>query len=149
MNEKIEAIEALMRKLDAQPFDFEAWKAGARIVLLSIFKEEPENVRLIEELDYEYSSWAMRDHQGGKQHDPVVMKAKEILQAFIISLKISNNSERVAIRSLFTEEEIKQLHDSYAQEDGYTVRKEILRGIKKDRLIASLEKVMKPFIIND
>ncbi len=45
-----------------------------------------------ETLKYDYSSWNLRDHSGGKIHDAVKDKAHEIIESALIELRLSESS---------------------------------------------------------
>jgi len=78
------------KKLDQTSLDWNAWKKGTLIVLKSIFGEQSSQVKQLEDLDYEYSSWSLRDTSGSG--DPVKASAFELLDVCIaITGKASDN----------------------------------------------------------
>lgn len=88
-NKKINALEELLKTFDQPIFDLEAWKIKASLVLKKLFGPDDEKIDLIDKLHYDFSSWSLRDHSGSKQHDPVKNQAKEIINAAILELQIS------------------------------------------------------------
>lgn len=94
-NKKIAALTELLTSIESGKFDLEAWKLKASIVLKKIFGESDEKARLIEQLQYNFSSWSLRDHSGGKQHDPVKTKASEIIEAGILELQLQENEDPI------------------------------------------------------
>lgn len=88
-NKKINALEQLLKTFDQPIFDLEAWKIKASLVLKKLFGPDDEKIDLIDKLHYDFSSWSLRDHSGSKQHDPVKNQAKEIINAAILELQIS------------------------------------------------------------
>ena len=87
VEKEIELIDKQLESLKAKNFDLEAWKSHTMIFLERIFGKESSKVRMINELKYNYSSWSLRDAAGtGKDSDPVILKAREILEATKLEL---------------------------------------------------------------
>jgi hypothetical protein len=94
-NKKIAALNELLVSLNTSKFDMEAWKVKASIVFKKLFGNDGEKALMIDQLQYNYSSWSLRDHSGGKQYDPVKTKAREIIEAAILELKLSEGENPV------------------------------------------------------
>lgn len=92
---KISILRELLQAFNQKTFDLEAWKIKASIILKKIFGDDDEKVELINQLHYDYSSWNLRDHSGGKQHDSVSDQAKEIIETAIIELELSKNDSPI------------------------------------------------------
>jgi len=87
VEKEIVLIDKQLESLKAKNFDLEAWKSHTMIFLERIFGKESSKVRMINELKYNYSSWSLRDAAGtGKDSDPVILKAREILEATKLEL---------------------------------------------------------------
>ncbi len=85
---EISLINRQLESLTAKNFDLEAWKSHTIIFLERIFGKESSKVKMIKELQYDYSSWSLRDAAGtGKDADPVIMKARELLEATKLELE--------------------------------------------------------------
>jgi hypothetical protein len=85
---EVDLLKEQIKQLSTRKFDLEGWKAHTLVYVSRIFGDNSENVRLIRELRYDYSSWNLRDTSGGIQaSDPVRSKAKEILEAAISELE--------------------------------------------------------------
>ena len=110
-NQKVEILEDLLKSFDQKNFDLDAWKIKASIVLKKIFGEADEKASLINNLHYDFSSWSLRDHSGGKQHDPIKDQAKEIIEAAIVELELSGDRSPVleVMRNQLSGEEFDQL----------------------------------------
>jgi len=84
---KKEAIKLLKQqqdKITAKDFDLESWKKYTIIILSRIFGDESNKVKQIEKLEYEYSSWSLRDASGNESYEDGTKKlAAEIIQASI------------------------------------------------------------------
>lgn len=88
VEKEISLINKQLESLTAKNFDLEAWKSHTVIFLERIFGKESSKVRMIKELKYDYSSWSLRDAAGtGKDADPVILKAREILEATKLELE--------------------------------------------------------------
>jgi hypothetical protein len=85
---EIELLELQIDKLDAKDFELEAWKKYTIIILARIFGDTSEKINQIEKLEYEFSSWSLRDASGNESYEEGTKKlAREILQASIDELK--------------------------------------------------------------
>jgi hypothetical protein len=117
VEKEIALINKQLESLTSKNFDLEAWKSHTIIFLERIFGKESSKIQLIKELKYNYSSWALRDAAGtGKDSDPVIMKAREILEATRLELELlglpKQEEENLRIWT-FLEEELtgKQIRD--------------------------------------
>lgn len=109
VEKEIALINKQLESLKANNFDLEAWKSHTIIFLERIFGKESSKVRMIKELNYNYSSWSLRDAAGtGKDSDPVILKAREILEATKLELEHlgvpKQEEENLKIWSLLEEE---------------------------------------------
>lgn len=85
---EIELLRELMSQLNEKDFDLEAWKNRTVICLEPVFGSDSSIVRMIRDLKYDYSSWALRDVSGaGKPTNPVISKATEIMEAAIVRMQ--------------------------------------------------------------
>ncbi|MBN3036629.1 MAG: hypothetical protein JW861_13665 [Bacteroidales bacterium] len=84
-----EILQEQIRKLDRKDFDLEAWKEYTIVILGRIFGENNQKIRQIEKLQYDYSSWALRDTTGNTSYlDSCKKLGREILNAAIDELNI-------------------------------------------------------------
>lgn len=85
---EIKLLQEQIAGLDDKKFDLNAWKNHTEIYLERIFGKDSSVVRMIRDLKYDYSSWSLRDVSGaGKPQNPVLVQAKEILEAAIAELQ--------------------------------------------------------------
>lgn len=85
---EIELLEKQIGKLDAKDFDLEAWKKYTIIILARIFGDKSEKINQIDKLEFEFSSWTLRDASGNESYEEGTKKlAREILEASIDELK--------------------------------------------------------------
>lgn len=145
MNElKIKVIQELASDFDQKNFDLEAWKIKASLVLKRIFGEKDEKVGLIQNLHYDFSSWSLRDHSGGKQHDPVKDQAREIIETAILELKLIDDLPAVTtvMQSVLSGSEFVQLQqlreNKLSNEMGLTEYFSKIAPEKKDLILAQI-----------
>ena len=87
---EIALLQNQIERLREKKFDLEAWKNHTIIFLERIFGKDSSKLKMIRDLDYNYSSWNLRDTAAaGKasDKDPVLLQAEEILNATIAELK--------------------------------------------------------------
>ena len=84
---EIKLLETQIEKLDAKGFDLDAWKQYTIVLLARIFGESDPKIKQVEKIDYDYSSWALRDTSGKTSYRDTCKKlGREILQASIDEL---------------------------------------------------------------
>ncbi|MDX9883255.1 MAG: hypothetical protein RBS73_14430 [Prolixibacteraceae bacterium] len=85
---EIALIREQMERLNDKKFDLEAWKNHTEIYLEPVFGKDSPVIKMIRELKYDHSSWNLRDVSGaGKPTNPVIIQAREILEAAIVTLQ--------------------------------------------------------------
>lgn len=70
-------LEERLKRLDRKNFDWSAWKRGTLLVLERIFGKESLYLKELENIDYHYNSWSLRDTSGSE--DPVKASVRELL----------------------------------------------------------------------
>jgi hypothetical protein len=87
-DKEIQLIKAQIDKLAAKGFDLDAWKKATIIILARIFGESSLKVKQIESIEYDYSSWSLRDTTGSNNYlDSCKKLGREILQASVDELE--------------------------------------------------------------
>jgi len=82
--EAISLLEQQLQKINAKDFDLDAWKKYTIILLSKIFGDDNQKIKLIEQLEYEFNSWSLRDASGNESYEDGTKKlATEIIQASI------------------------------------------------------------------
>jgi hypothetical protein len=85
---EIQLLKAQIDKLSRKDFDLDAWKKATIIVLARIFGENNLKIKQIESIEYDYSSWSLRDTTGFNTYlDSCKKLGREILQACIDELE--------------------------------------------------------------
>ena len=86
---EIKILQAQIEKLEVKDFDLDAWKKYTIIILARIFGDTSQKVKQIESIEYDYSSWSLRDTSGSSSYLETCKKlGREILEASIEELKI-------------------------------------------------------------
>ncbi len=92
---EIQLLEQQIKRLDEKGFELEAWKKYTIVILARIFGPKDEKISQIEKLEYEFTSWSLRDASGNESYEEGTKKlAREILQAAIDELKIFGIPEK-------------------------------------------------------
>jgi hypothetical protein len=152
---EIALINRQLESLTAKKFDLEAWKSHTIIFLERIFGKESSKVRMIKELNYNYSSWSLRDAAGtGKDSDPVILKAREILEATKLELEHlglpKQEEENLKIWSLLEEEmtgkQIREIKLILQSEETDKMEKiaNLLFSLEKENMSVVLAKLLIP-----
>lgn len=85
---EIQLLEQQIARLSDKDFDLEAWKKYTINILDRIFGENTIKIKQVEQLDFEFNSWSLRDASGNESYEERTIKlAREILQAAIDELK--------------------------------------------------------------
>jgi hypothetical protein len=155
VEKEIALINKQLESLTAKNFDLEAWKSHTLIFLERIFGKESSKIQMIKELKYDYSSWRLRDAAGtSKDSDPVIMKAREILEATKLELEQlgvpKQEDENLKIWSLLEEEltgkqirEIKLVLQSAEPEKMEKIAN-MLYNLEKENMAVVLAKLLLP-----
>ena len=84
---EIELLQAQIDKLGTKDFDLNAWKQYTVVLLSRIFGENNPKIKQIEKIEYDFSSWSLRDTTGKTAYMDTCKKlGREILQASIDEL---------------------------------------------------------------
>ena len=84
---EIEILQKQIERLNVRDFDLEAWKKYTIVMLARIFGDTSEKIRQIESIEYDYSSWALRDTSGSSSYLESCKKlGRKILEASIEEL---------------------------------------------------------------
>jgi hypothetical protein len=88
VKKEISILKKQIERLDIKTFDLEAWKKFTIVMLARIFGDTSEKIRQIESIEYDYSSWALRDTSGTSSYlDSCKKLGRKILEASIAELE--------------------------------------------------------------
>jgi hypothetical protein len=110
---KIEILKTLITDLNKKEFDLDAWKLKSEVVLKKILGPDDEKIQYLKNLRYDYSSWALRDHSGGTQHDSVKESAKNIIETALLELSLSetDNNWSAFLQNELSKSDFSKLQD--------------------------------------
>jgi hypothetical protein len=87
-DKEIQLLKTQIDKLSKKDFDLDAWKKYTIIILARIFGENSMKIKQIENIEYDYSSWSLRDTTGSNTYlDSCKKLGREILQASVDELE--------------------------------------------------------------
>lgn len=111
-----ELLQAQIDKLNNKEFDLDAWKQYTIVLLARIFGEHDPKIRQIEKIEYDFSSWSLRDTSGKSAYMETCKKlGREVLLASVDELKAfglpdkkeKDNSIPIEVIQTSLEEELK------------------------------------------
>jgi len=88
MEKEIQLLKKLIEQLDDKNFNLDGWKSSAMIILARIFGENSQKLRQIEKIEYDYSSWSMRDTSGIPYLKTCKKLGRQILETAILELEM-------------------------------------------------------------
>lgn len=145
MNNQItEALKELIKAVDQRNFNLEVWKLKAGIVIKEVFGNDDVKLKMINQLNYDYSSWSLRDQSGSGQLGAVKDEAKGILEAALLELSLSSSIPNIIdeLKGFITQEEFEQLQNIWMKSDVQLIdiQQQLakLPADVKDKLISSL-----------
>jgi hypothetical protein len=95
MSEKeIEIIRKQIDKLNDKDFDLNIWKSSAIMIMERIFGRDSEKINLIRNINYDYSSWTLRDTSGASASEVVKKLGRELLETAIQELEVFGIPEK-------------------------------------------------------
>jgi hypothetical protein len=144
-DKEIQLLRTQIDKLGKKDFDLDAWKKYTIIILARIFGENSVKIKQIESIEYDYSSWSLRDTTGSNIYlDSCKKLGREILQASVDELETlglpeaeSTTDEFFRVISGALEDELKgtqvrEISQILASgEDHLTKRENILEKLKE------------------
>ena len=150
---EIKLLEEQIEKLNTKTFDLEPWKQFTIVLLARIFGENNQKIKQIEKIEYDYSSWALRDTSGSTSYLETCKKlGKEILLASIDELKtlglpkeniVTENSIPVEVIISALENELKV---SQYKEIAAIINSETDKETKMKQISKKLESYGKPIM---
>lgn len=88
MKKEIQILQNLVSRLDEKDFNLEAWKSFAIVILARIFGDNSRKIKQIENIEYDYSSWSLRDTSGISHLDVCKKLGKQIIEASIMEIEM-------------------------------------------------------------
>lgn len=88
MDKEIQLLNNLIARLDEKDFNLEAWKSFTIVILARIFGDNSQKIKQIENIEYDYSSWSLRDTSGMSHMDQCKKLARQIIEASILEIEM-------------------------------------------------------------
>jgi hypothetical protein len=112
VKKEIAILNKQIERLDVKDFDLEAWKKFTIVILARIFGDTSEKIRQIESIEYDYSSWSLRDTSGSSSYlDSCKKLGRKILEASIEELEAFGLPDTTAEDDKFFKVIIEALQD--------------------------------------
>ena len=152
---EISLLKEQILRLEEKNFDLDAWKKHTRIYLERIFGKDSSKIKMLGELNYDYSSWSLRDTAASgktKDKDPVRMQAREIIEASIIELETLGLPEKIKekeklwelLQDELTGRQIKEIETLLKSEDKEKENKigDVLETLDKENLVSIISRLL-------
>ena len=131
-NKEIEILKQQIEKLSEKDFDLEAWKKYSVVLIARIFGDNSQKIKQIESIEYDYSSWALRDTSGSSSYMETCKKlGEEILKASISEIEVFGLPEKE--KNIETSKIHDSIISSLQDELKGSQFKEIISIIKSDK----------------
>ncbi len=91
---EIELIKNQIEKLNDPSFDLKVWKNTTTMVLSRIFGKDSDKIEQIKNINYDYSSWTLRDTSGASATEIVKKLGRELLETAIQELEVFGLPEK-------------------------------------------------------
>jgi hypothetical protein len=88
MKKEIQILNTLIEKLNNKNFNLEAWKSATVVILARLFGENSRKIKEIENIEYDYSSWSLRDTSGESHLEVCKKSGRNILEASILEIEV-------------------------------------------------------------
>ena len=129
----ISMLQGQIDKLDQKPFDLESWKKYTIVLLSSIFGDDSQKIKQVEKIEYEYTSWSLRDTTGHSSYLESCKKlGREILQVAIMELEDSDLVQPPPVRQ--GQIDIDLIIDALNDELTGTQYKALMKLLKSEQL---------------
>lgn len=148
-------LRDLISRLDQKPFDLQAWKTNAVLILGRIFGETSRKSLMINNIQPDFSSWSLRDATGRiTQLDACRKMGREIIEASIAELEAfgvpeksdKNNPALTALEEFITVKQSRELAELIASDLSTDVKStrmtELLTNLEQKELRAALVKIL-------
>ncbi|MCD4698108.1 MAG: hypothetical protein K8S16_17925 [Bacteroidales bacterium] len=145
---EIKLLEAQIKKLENKGFDLDAWKQYTVVLLARIFGEQNPKIRQIEKIEYDFSSWALRDTTGKSAYMDTCKKlGREVLQASIDELNAFGLPEKETVKEKSLPVSIieQALEDELKVSQIRKLKEIVNSGMKEDKKKEALQTLFKSF----
>jgi hypothetical protein len=143
---EINILKQQVDKLNAKDFDLEAWKKYTIVMLARIFGDTSEKIRQIESIEYDYSSWSLRDTSGSSSYLESCKKlGRNILEASIEELETFGLPDHSTEDDRFFSIIIEALQDELKGSQFRELKDVILKTEKEEDLHDRIREILNDF----
>ena len=143
VKKEISILKKQIERLDTKDFDLEAWKKFTIVMLARIFGDTSEKIRQIESIEYDYSSWALRDTSGTSSYlDSCKKLGRKILEASIAELEAFGLPDQSGDDDLFFRIIIEALQDELKGSQFRELKDIILSMDKEEEMKEKLREIL-------
>lgn len=141
---EIQLLKTQIDKLSKKDFDLDAWKKYTIIILARIFGGNSMKIKQIENIEYDYSSWSLRDTTGSNIYlDSCKKLGREILQASVDELETLGLPQTEAATDEFfqviTDALQDELKGTQVKEIGQILASGDEASVKRDKVLEKLK----------
>jgi hypothetical protein len=143
---EIAILKKQIERLEIKEFDLEAWKKFTIVMLARIFGDTSEKIRQIESIEYDYSSWALRDTSGSSSYlDSCKKLGRKILEASIEELEAFGVPEKSGEEDHFFNLIINALQDELKGSQFRELKDVIMKTKDEARLMDKVREILNDY----
>lgn len=146
VKKEIAILKKQIERLEIKDFDLEAWKKFTIVMLARIFGDTSEKIRQIESIEYDYSSWSLRDTSGTSSYlDSCKKLGRKILEASIEELEAFGLPDRSGEDNKFFHVIIEALQDELKGTQFRQLKDVILKAKDVDELRDKVREILNDY----
>lgn len=146
VKKEIAILKKQIERLDVKDFDLEAWKKFTIVMLARIFGDTSEKIRQIESIEYDYSSWSLRDTSGSSSYLESCKKlGRKILEASIEELETFGLPDKSGEDDKFFRIIIDALQDELKGSQFRQLKDVILKTEKEEDMIDRVREILNDY----
>lgn len=143
---EITILRKQIERLGIKDFDLEAWKKFTIVMLARIFGDTSEKIRQIENIEYDYSSWSLRDTSGSSAYlDSCKKLGRKILEASIEELEAFGLPEKSDEGDAFFQIIIDALKDELKGSQFRDLKTIILKTKKEEEMKEKVREILNDY----
>ncbi|MDT8393118.1 MAG: hypothetical protein RQ761_04705 [Bacteroidales bacterium] len=146
VKKEIAILKNQIERLDVKDFDLEAWKKFTIVMLARIFGDTSEKIRQIERIEYDYSSWSLRDTSGSSSYLESCKKlGRKILEASVEELEAFGLPDKSGEDDKFFRIIIDALQDELKGSQFRQLKDVILKTEKEEDMIGRVREILNDY----
>lgn len=143
---EIAILKKQIERLEIKDFDLEAWKKFTIVMLARIFGDNSEKIRQIESIEYDYSSWSLRDTSGSSSYLESCKKlGRKILEASIEELEAFGLPDKSGDDDKFFQIIIEALQDELKGSQFRQLKDVILKTEKEEDMKDKVREILNDY----